>query len=122
MFLDMLAWHYGGFLKFYFSFGHKLMLYLYNFFSVKVLLKSLFLPWKNDTKHIINPTLADRFKVFGDNLISRVFGFAVRCMVIFCAFIIETFTFVGLIIFLLFWLVLPIVIVFLIVKGIGEII
>lgn len=51
---------------------------LYSFFSIGLLLKTLFLPWKRDEIDTSNMALDDKLRVILMNLISRLVGAVVR--------------------------------------------
>ncbi len=51
---------------------------LFNYFSIDLLLKTLFLPWKRDEVDTTNMSLDDRLRVMLMNLISRLVGAVVR--------------------------------------------
>lgn len=51
---------------------------LYSFFSIDLLLKTLFLPWKRDEIDTSNMALDDKLRVLLMNLVSRLVGAVVR--------------------------------------------
>lgn len=78
------------------------------FFSIPVLIKTLFSPWKRDVHSAVNSSLDVIVKVLVDNLISRLIGFVVRLITIAVGLLVTTITFVAGIAFLLFWFFLPV--------------
>ena len=56
---------------------HKIMRAT-DFFSLKLLLKTLFEPFKQISNGTVNGSLEDRFRAFIDRLISRIVGAVVR--------------------------------------------
>lgn len=58
---------------------------LADFFSVDILLKTWFQPWKNDVIAAQNIALSDQVKIWQQNLISRLVGFFLRTVVILLA-------------------------------------
>jgi len=91
---------------------------VFNYFSIGYLLKTLFAPWKRDISSIINPSLQDYFKIFVDNLIARIMGFLVRAITIIAGIIVFVVVFIVSIIIFIFWITLPLSIIFLIYKSI----
>ncbi len=53
-------------------------------FSVSILLRTLFAPWRRIVTYPANG-LAERFKAMGDNLVSRSVGFVVRVLTLLLA-------------------------------------
>lgn len=64
------------------NFLFSMLKYLYHFFSIPYLIKSLFAPWKGDTKIPINPSIQDQLKALVDNIIARVMGMIVRSLTV----------------------------------------
>ncbi len=70
----------------WFVFKPKELVYIYSklikkirqFFSISLLLRTLFSPWKRDELNMVNLSLQDRFRVLMMNLVSRLVGAAVR--------------------------------------------
>jgi hypothetical protein len=117
-FWGYLKWHYGKALITTFSFWKNILVFLFNFFSIKNLMGNFFTPWKR---------LADSypkkfnfqvyFFTFILNTIMRIVGILLRLIVI----IIGLVSCIAFIIFLpvtlLVWLALPILIVALLLFG-----
>ena len=78
------------------------------FFSIPVLIKTLFAPWKRDVHSAVNSSLDVIVKVLIDNLISRLIGFVVRIITIIVGLLVTIITFVAGMAFLLFWFFLPV--------------
>ena len=85
-------------------------------FSVAMLLRTLFSPWKRIITYP-GASLQDHLRAFVDNLISRFVGFFVRISVLFCA---GVFLFLLLLLGLaeiVIWPLLPAASVVLVIKG-----
>jgi len=54
----------------------------FDFFSIDLLAKTLFLPWKRDEIDTSNMALQDKFRVWIMNLVSRLVGLVVRLVTI----------------------------------------
>ena len=54
----------------------------FDFFSIDLLAKTLFLPWKRDEIDTSNMALEDKFRVWIMNLVSRLVGLVVRLITI----------------------------------------
>lgn len=91
---------------------------IYSYFSVSILLRTLFDPWKRDNFTIENASLQDRAKVALDNLISRLVGFIIRLFTMIFGLLVDFSFFLIMIIILIVWFMLPIVIIALIVNGV----
>jgi len=77
------------------------------YFSVKQLLRTLFAPWRRIISYS-GTSLADRFKAWGDNIVSRVVGFTVRCIVLFASLLFAVAIIIFTTIELLAWPLLPV--------------
>jgi len=91
-------------------------------FSVVLLLRTLFDPWKKDILSAENVSLDVRFKIWLNNLISRLIGFIVRLGTILVGLILTVLTFIVLTVGFFLWLAMPMVIIFFFFNGIREII
>lgn len=90
-------------------------------FSVPVLLRTLFDPWKRDVTGAHNPSLQQAFQIFISNLISRLVGFMIRFFTIIIGFLVTGLCFFLVLALLLIWLLLPIIIIGLLIHGISLI-
>ena len=110
-----IRWHYHEGIKEFVSNGKSLISFLFHFFSIPVLLRTLFVPWKrlseNYTK-TFDP--GDLFGTFVTNTILRVVGAIMRIIVMLCG-IVSTGVFAALVFCgFLIWILLPIVVAFLV--------
>jgi len=91
-------------------------------FSVRLLFKTLFAPWKRDIISYEGLTLQQKFQVLMLNLSSRFIGFIVKIFVLAAFIIIFSLTTAIFIATFLLWLAFPIVVIGLLILGITNII
>jgi len=91
-------------------------------FSVPILLRTLFDPWKRDVSYAENASLDVRYKIWLNNLLSRLVGFVVRFFTALTGMLFAASSFLILAAFFLVWLALPIIILFLLFNGLKVII
>ncbi len=104
--LGYLKWHYGKALFSVFNLWNNLLLFLFNFFSIKSLLTNFFTPWKRLTETypkfgIDLETIQTFFFVIIVNTIMRILGMFLRTIA----------TIIGLVCCICFIMTLPIAIV-----------
>ena len=117
-FLRYLKWHYGKALATTFSFWKNILVFLFNFFSIKNLLGNFFTPWKRlaDTyPERFNPKIY--FFTFLINTIMRIVGVILRTIILLIGFACCFVYIIALPITLLVWLALPFIIIGLILYG-----
>lgn len=90
---------------------------IYLNFSVSILLRTLFDPWKRDARYIENASLDVRFNLLVGNLVSRLVGFVVRFFTILIGLFLTIMAFILMVAFFIGWLALPILIIFLLFNG-----
>lgn len=122
-FVGYLKWHYGRALITTFSFWKNILVFLFNFFSIRSLLGNFFTPWKR---------LADNYPesfnikiylfTFISNTLMRIVGVLLRSVVIIVGLLFCIAYIVLLPISLIVWLLLPLFILFLVIYGIVLII
>lgn len=78
-----------------------------DFFSLEILLRTLFAPWKNDVLQLRNAALGDQVKVWEQNLVSRIVGFILRTVVILVGLLVLSLMTIVLGIGLVLWLAVP---------------
>lgn len=88
-------------------------------FSVVQILQTLFAPWKQIISYKDpNATIADKFRGLIDNLVSRSIGFVVRIFTLIAAIFVAVLTVLFGIGLVIVWPVLPLMSIWLLVKGI----
>ncbi|OQA52390.1 MAG: hypothetical protein BWY43_00539 [candidate division WS2 bacterium ADurb.Bin280] len=68
--------------------GKRMLVKLYDFFSISLLLKTLLLPWKRDEINATNVSLDVVIRIWIMNMVSVLVGFTVRGMTIFIGFVV----------------------------------
>jgi hypothetical protein len=111
-------WHYTLAIKDLFFLSKNFISFIFNFFSISVLSKTLFSPWqKLDEKYKGGFDFEAIFETFVVNFIMRIVGFLVRsCLIITGLFTICVAVLIEVSVFML-WFILPFVIVLLFVSG-----
>ena len=108
MLFQFISWYFFDIPKEILKAWRNFLLFNFNFFSITLLLRTLFSPWRKykysygrgfDFKRYLN--------VFSFNMISRAIGAIVRIFVIIFGLICEFFVFLFGIIIFLGWLILP---------------
>ena len=92
--------------------------YIAQLFSVKIILRTLFAPWKQDIAAAQSKSLEDRMGAIVGNLVSRFVGFSIRVILLLSAtFAILTSVIFGIILTIV-WPILPFMPILFIVLGI----
>lgn len=114
--LGLFSWWYGAGWKGILGATNRRLAALADMFSLNILLRTLFAPWK---RVVTDPgaSLDAKLRAFGDNLVSRAVGFTVRLFVLLAAAVSFVAIIIASIIELVAWPLLPILGVALIVKG-----
>ena len=107
--MNFLFWHYSEGLQFYVQNWLYSFDWIIHFFSLPLLLKTLFSPWKRlvlaDDKPGFN--FSDFFQRLTFNLISRGVGATVRTILFFVGIILVILSFIGGVLALFLWLAFP---------------
>ncbi len=84
-----------------------------NYFSIPLLLKTLFAPWRHNLlSYSKGFDLGEYFEIFISNLISRTIGAILRFCLILIGFFVEIFIILAGVIMFLTWLMLPFCLIF----------
>lgn len=115
--LELLTWWYGRGWKQIVSNAEQRFVKVSHMFSVPVLLRTLFSPWRRIITYP-SASLDAKFRAMGDNLVSRAVGFTVRFMVLVTAALFLGVMAVYSLLEILLWPFVPLLSVFMLVKGI----
>ena len=112
------GWYYSGAVKGLIRAWRNFIIFIREYYSIPLLLRTIFAPWKRDITRRPRGLDIKRFaEVFAFNVISRILGFLVRSVTI----VIGSICLVGVIIFgavaLIIWVLLPLVLAFFIIVG-----
>jgi hypothetical protein len=80
-------------------------------FSITILLKTLFAPWKRIITYS-DRSLGDKFRALLDNIVSRAVGFVVRGIVLVAALLLTLLTAVVYLLIALIWPFVPVIIMY----------
>jgi hypothetical protein len=116
--LDFLAWWYGtGWLTIMRN-AQKRLLKTARMFSLPILLRTLFAPWRRIITYP-GASFDAHMRALFDNLVSRAVGFTVRIFVLIAAAVVLSV--VGLVVFIeiIAWPLIPVAIVVALIKGLA---
>ena len=115
---DYVLWHYGEGIKNITALGLNFLRFENHFFSQKLLLKTLFSPYRR---------MQERYKKGFDveaflesaiiNFITRLVGFLLRSVILLASGVANLFTIIAIPIALVLWIFLPLLIVALLIAG-----
>lgn len=109
MFLvGMIQWWYGAGLWRHIKLSGLGILRTADFFSVGLLARTLFNPFRQISAGQVNGPLPLQLQAFFDRLFSRVIGFFVRSMVIICGLVVIVVRCAWTLVSIMIWVLLPI--------------
>lgn len=113
-----LAWHYTSALKDFFNIWGNMIWFVYQYFSIPILFKTLLSPFKRlkeQSKGGLD--IGGFFEALIVNLVMRIVGLILRSIVIGVGIISLIATFFAWLVAFFVWLVLPFAIIFLMITG-----
>jgi len=116
------SWWYGQELIFLWKSITIITRKIFHSFSVGILIKTLFDPWKKDVLSAENASLDVKFQILIGNLVSRFVGAIVRLVTIFIGLSFTVISFIVMFIGLLVWFFMPFLCFYLIIHGVLTII
>ena len=113
------AWYYTGGLKGLIKIWRNFVIFVREYYSIPLLLRTLFYPWRRDiTKYRRGFSFKAFFETLTFNLISRGLGLVIRSVTV----VIGLICLIGVIVLgalaLIVWLILPAILVFFIITGV----
>lgn len=110
-----LAWHYTSAVAHLLAIYRNVIFFSFNFFSVKILLRTLFRPFRR--KHVVETNPENRETILV-TIIMSIIGFLVRTVTVICGLCAALLIFLFWAVVLCVWLVLPFVAIVLFIFGI----
>jgi ATP-dependent Clp protease ATP-binding subunit ClpC len=107
--MEFLTWHYSKGLEFYINWWLSYFNWINNYFSLALLIKTLFAPWKRLIEVDTSPgfNIKREFETLMFNIISRVMGAIVRFILFWVGIVLIFMTFLGGIFGMFFWVAFP---------------
>jgi hypothetical protein len=117
--LSYLSWHYSqAFVDIYHN-SKTLLWFVYYFFSLPILLKTFFAPWKRmDMEKPDHEHMSDKLGRLLINTLMRLIGMFLRTIFILIGLAVMAGLLFAEVSFILLWVVLPVLIVAMLIKGI----
>lgn len=117
----LLSWWYGqGWLQAFAQIKHRID-FIFDELSLKVLLRTLFEPWKQITSYApSDATFGDKFRIWFDNLFARLIGFVIRTIMIGLAMLSAFIIFIIGILIAAVWPFIPLLPLVLIYMGFSQ--
>lgn len=114
--MDFISWWYGQGWKSVFTNFSRRIQGVQDLFSVRQLLRTLFEPWRRIITYS-GDSLAEKFRAWGDNAVSRVIGFCVRSIMLFVSLLATLASIILTTLEAIIWPILPIAVPVLIIWG-----
>lgn len=106
-----LHWYYFETPKEILRIWRNFIIFFYHYFSIGLLVKTLFAPWRRDITYYGRGFDIKLYtEVITFNLVARVIGFIIRALVIIAGIFVEILVFFAGILIFMTWLVLPVLI------------
>lgn len=118
IFPHYISWHYTRGLSDLIRLYKNIIWFIWNFFSIKVFLKTILSPFKRlDVRARNKFNLEDVFSAIVTNLLMRILGFVLRSFFIILGLLIEILFIVTAVVFFILWLLVPFILLAMLVAG-----
>ena len=118
LFFEYSKWHYGRAYSSALVTGGNFMWFIVHFFSMPLLLRTLFSPWKRIQEEHDKQGLEDYFATIAVNVMTRVFGFCVRIFILFVGLSVLILGAVFILAWFIVWVFLPVLVIMSVIFGI----
>jgi hypothetical protein len=105
--VGIFSWWYGAGWKQRFSYAHDRIAQTYDYFSIDLLLKTLFSPFRQISAGSVRGPIGVQLRAWFDKLISRSIGFIVRSIVIVCGTLVLALSALYHLVLIVGWLIVP---------------
>lgn len=120
LFILYFSWWYGYLPRRLFLAFQAAVITIIDLFSVKVLLRTLFSPWKRDQISTDGLSLQEKFQIWTLNAASRIIGFLVKTFVLITFIIVFVAAVTVFALLFCLWIAFPLAIIGLIILGISN--
>jgi len=119
IFFKYLVWHYGKALLEFTAIYKNLINFVYNFFSIPILLRSFFAPWRRLGEEYPKDVLKieEMASVLVINFLMRLVGIVMRTVLIVVGLVTLLLMIILYPVLVIFWLLLPLIVVLLFITG-----
>ena len=117
--LRYFVWHYTEAPGDIFLVWRNFFWFIGHYFSIPLLFRTLFSPWKRMSEHYQKDGLEALVEVIVLNIMSRMLGFIVRCFLLLLGIITELLLIVSLCVFYAVWVMFPVLSIGSVVIGIA---
>lgn len=112
IFSEWFVWHFSEMPKFLLEVWKNYILFAVNYFSLLLLLKSLFAPWRRYIwRYPKGLDVGEFFSTLISNVFSRFMGALMRIVLIIAGILFQVFVFLAGLVAFLFWILTPVIIV-----------
>ncbi len=112
IFVIWFLWHFYEMPKFLFSAWKNYLRFGLDYFSISLLFKTLFSPWRRYRwRYSKGFDIVEFFNTLISNFFSRILGAVCRVVLIIIGIIFQIFIFIAGILVILFWLFIPLIII-----------
>ncbi len=111
LFFDYFKWHYGRAYSYALTTWANLMWFIVHFFSISLLLRTLFSPWKRIHEEYHKTGVEDFFATIIVNSMTRIVGFLVRLTLLLVGLVSRIVGALSLLVWFAIWMFLPVLII-----------
>ncbi len=115
---DFVAWYYTRAFRNILAVWMNIEWFLIHFFSIPLLLKTFFSPWKRITDQYRRTGIEELLQTLLINVMSRIFGALIRFVIILCGLVFMCFGVVGLFLVVFAWICMPVIFLLSMVYGV----
>lgn len=118
LFVDFSLWYYTRAFRDLLAVGLNFLWFITHYFSIPLLLKTLFSPWKRMTDTYHRTGLEDMLTTLVMNIMTRIFGAIIRLCFILFGLAVLLLSIICLFLVLALWVCMPVVLVAVILQGV----